>query len=245
MDTRTLKVFLSCALGGAVGAVIALTMHPYFWWVGLISGGVVGYFSYEFRQVRLAIKEALEVAWNTVRSRRIGAVLLVSIAVASTIASLCYSLYATGLFTRANSDAFTWVFAWSYGGAMLMVVSFAFAGSYAFYAPRPRVKSLAVAALALTPLGLPVVVAGGSIYGLFWAVAKSPKAVKFCAVFTKTLFKLIHSDVRLLCGVDAAIGAGIGWYFNSPIIGALAGGAIGVANFEILSRRVLHLVKSR
>jgi len=62
----------------------------------------------------------------------------------------------------------------------------------------------------------------------------------FCAVFI-----IIHSEIRLLCGVDAVIGAAAGYFTGSAIIGALAGGLIGVINYEIVSRRVLHLVPTK
>ena len=64
-------------------------------------------------------------------------------------------------------------------------------------------------------------------------------------LFVKTVFILIHSEERLLCMIDAVIGAGIGYSFESALIGALVGGIIGVLNFEILSKRILHLVPAK
>lgn len=59
--------------------------------------------------------------------------------------------------------------------------------------------------------------------------------------FFKYLFILIHSDIRLLCGVDAAVGATIGYFSGSAIIGAVSGGVLGVINYELISKRVLGL----
>jgi hypothetical protein len=56
------------------------------------------------------------------------------------------------------------------------------------------------------------------------------------------LIRLIHSELRLLCGVDAAIGAGIGFFFNAPVVGAVVGGMFGVFNFEIVSIRWMKVV---
>ena len=61
-------------------------------------------------------------------------------------------------------------------------------------------------------------------------------------LFSKQVLVLIHSDVRLLCGTDAAIGAGIGYLAHNPLIGALAGGILGLANYELVSIRWLKLV---
>lgn len=38
-----------------------------------------------------------------------------------------------------------------------------------------------------------------------------------------TLLRLIHSEIRLLCGIDAAIGAAAGYYFHNGIVGAMIG----------------------
>ncbi len=42
-----------------------------------------------------------------------------------------------------------------------------------------------------------------------------------------------------------AIGASIGYFSGNALIGALAGGVFGVLNYEILSKRILHLVPVR
>ncbi len=59
----------------------------------------------------------------------------------------------------------------------------------------------------------------------------------------KTVFILIHSNERLLCMVDAAIGVAV-FHFtgNNIFLGMLAGGALGVINYEIISVRLLKLV---
>ncbi len=64
----------------------------------------------------------------------------------------------------------------------------------------------------------------------------------FLAVFGWKLFKLVHSDRRLLCGLDAAIGAAAGIGFHNPILGALAGGLVSIADYEIVSKRWLKVV---
>ena len=60
--------------------------------------------------------------------------------------------------------------------------------------------------------------------------------------FLWTLFKLVHSDIRVLCAFDAAIGTWIGWAAGSALIGALAGGTLGVLSYYLVSVRWLKLV---
>ncbi len=60
--------------------------------------------------------------------------------------------------------------------------------------------------------------------------------------FAKTLFILVHSDVRTICFCDAAIGAGVGIYFGyNALLGAFIGGILGVLNYYIVSIKLLKL----
>jgi hypothetical protein len=92
---------------------------------------------------------------------------------------------------------------------------------------------------------------------LKWLAQRTPHALKvstafivavcvelraFTISFLKQLFLLIHSEMRLLCLFDAALGSVIGYFAGNVLIGAIAGGVLGVLNFEILSRRILRLV---
>jgi len=63
--------------------------------------------------------------------------------------------------------------------------------------------------------------------------------VLLSADFIWLVFLAIHSEVRLLCGVDAMLGAAIGYYAGSAVIGAIAGGILGVINYALITERVL------
>lgn len=88
--------------------------------------------------------------------------------------------------------------------------------------------------------------------GLWWCLKKTPfvlllaaKGLKLliilAALFIARVFVLIHSDIRLLCMIDAMIGTAVGHFMGSAVIGMLAGGIVGVLNYVIVSRRILHL----
>ena len=55
MENRTLKIFVSCALGAGIGALIALQLNHSFWWIGILIGGFIGYVSYESDKVIAAV----------------------------------------------------------------------------------------------------------------------------------------------------------------------------------------------
>lgn len=75
----------------------------------------------------------------------------------------------------------------------------------------------------------------------------------FLRRFGWELFKLIHSKKRVLCAIDGTIGGAIAFFcfasasltFPQQILvvffGGLLGAVIGVLNYEIVSKRLLHL----
>jgi hypothetical protein len=78
--------------------------------------------------------------------------------------------------------------------------------------------------------------------GVLSLVPRIPRIAVGIYHFAKEIFVEIHSDIRLLCGVDAAIGAGIGYFTDNTLIGALAGGLFGVLNYYLISIKLLKLV---
>ncbi len=101
----------------------------------------------------------------------------------------------------------------------------------------------------LNPISLPFVAVFFTLKFLFWVakdvVPKIPYALmqtfRWFWRFFKHLFILIHSEIRLICLVDAGIGAGIGFVFSSPVIGGLAGAVFGILNYWIVSIKILKL----
>jgi len=45
--------------------------------------------------------------------------------------------------------------------------------------------------------------------------------------------------------VDAALGTAVGYFTGNPLIGAVAGGLLGVVNYEIITVRVMKLVGAK
>ena len=78
----------------------------------------------------------------------------------------------------------------------------------------------------------------------------------FLGRFAWHLFKLIHSEKRVLCAIDGTLGGAASyiWFASSAmsfpeqtvfvIFGGLLGAAFGVANWEIVSKRILHMPAS-
>lgn len=58
-------------------------------------------------------------------------------------------------------------------------------------------------------------------------------------------FVNVHSKLRTLCFMDATIGATVGYFCGSPILGAVIGGLLGAINYELVSIRWLKLVPAK
>lgn len=79
------------------------------------------------------------------------------------------------------------------------------------------------------------------------------QALCFCGRFAWHLFRLIHSDERVLCSIDGTLGGVVAYvWLISPsmslmeqvvlvLFGGLFGVAFGVINWEIVSKRILHV----
>lgn len=252
MRSETPKVFLACALGAFIGSLVALNLSHSFWWVGLIVGGLVGYLSYEFKTAVAAVPKAwtAAVTWRPNRYWSIvGELVLPAIGVVATcaiclVAIMCAVSEAT--YAKAVSSL-PYISVISALWGIMLALRMAYDDRYHNHDIVLRDKK---ALIALSPfrvyLWLPIKLLYATPV-FFWKNRLEIKgiAVEIAATigwFLKQLLILIHSEIRLLCMTDAAIGVAIGYFCHSVLIGGLAGGFIGVLNFELFSIRILKLV---
>lgn len=244
--SQTAKVFFACAIGAFIGAVVALQINHHFWWVGLMVGFASGYLAYQSEQV----VGAIPLAWRQTTSWRPDKVwwrsryrnsmdvtgtrltvmgvpfLMITALVTLFSRGQPYSVKAGVLFSLAT------VF-------VCVALSFFLLGD-------TELQRASLSPLRTYFLVLPKF--------LLWTIPKhTPKVaptvfrwighvVKTTMKFFGKLIYLVHSEIRLLCGMDAAIGAAVGYCLHNAILGALIGGLWGVLNFEVLSIRILKLV---
>ena len=256
---RSLKIGLACAFGAFIGSLVALSLNQFWWWLGMFVGGGVGYLSYELKTVI----EATKVAWKQVIGWRpswqswihTGKFFVLSLALPATVLfpigilcllldlalpennksllNLCY-LWLAGIPLVGIFNTFIYT-----NGANNKVISYQEMKDiffkfnplvvYFYYVPMYAGIGIWFAIKRIPRLALRVVL------GIFIIFAR-------LGTFVWTIFKFIHSEERVLCAFDAALGAGIGYFYHNPIVGMIAGGIFGVLNYEILSKRVLRLV---
>ncbi len=251
-----LKIFLACALGAFIGTLVALSLSFTFWWVGLIAGGIMGYLSFEFTKVLKAIKTA----WNDVYGRvsdsqkwRIFGILFLF------WWSVFTSLFSLFLLFLAPiiSLVYAYIFFLSIGAG---------GSSFAIFLTKEEISEkdfifVKKAAFWCSPVGI-IICVSRLLFILFSKlknVKRKQKIKNVCAgvcaglssviktffLFFKKIFVLIHSDARVICAFDAAIGTGIGYFSGNALIGALSGGVLGVLNYYVVSIKILKLVPQK
>lgn len=266
METR--KIAMACFVGGAIGCAIALWATPIFWWLGLLAGFAGGYVSFEFREVLEAVPVAFRAAagesaklWAKAEARAIGWLKQPHPFAYSTAAvgAVFYALLNIAALSPATMTAQIGAVVVSLYLAMILVAFLSLVGfsverrgddvSLARVlendvSPYRHIALLMAKGLGLVILYVPV---GLIVVGLW-------RLVPFLGRFAWEVVKLIHSKERMLCGVDSAIAAAVSYFLFAVsaetlasqvvlvIFGGVLGAALGVINFEIVSKRVLKLV---
>ena len=249
MHTRnTVKVMLAVFVGGFAGAMIALQFTVNFWWIGLMAGGLIGYLAYDPIQAIKAIPTAASTAWKHSSGSLSTYFKFMfkewhNLLRGSWLIFLIIFWMFSFLYVASGFDSIDGM---SFKAAFIMIASFTFIFGQLFGAILSATSldktSNAMFTILIKYLN-PLRVFGYSLpRGLWYGRIL---LLKFTATFTVTLFKLIHSDLRLLCGIDAAIGAAIGYFTINPLLGATIGAAWGLFNYWLISVKLLKLVPVR
>lgn len=261
MDKR-IRISIACFLGGGIGTLVAISVATWLWWVGLLVGAFVGYVAYEFRQVVQAVQQAWQVVYSTDWRKAVawlrGSYTFLLTLVVFLLSSMVWPiviLHVSGplkdglhvvvwLTSATVVSAFVGFFGWT---AVVGLVELKPLGWVKF---SDNLKD-SWFILFTSPIGMwvimPILLVGEVLFLAGWTmwylISRTPK-------FVWIVFRQIHSDIRLLCGVDAAIGAAIGYHFQlmfmvpllAVLVGGVVGAVVGVLNFELVSKRWLKVV---
>jgi len=237
MNREGWKVFSASALGAGLGSLVALEVASWLWWLGLVVGGLVGYLSYEFKAVLAAILKAYRAArgWRPNFYFWKCAVWWILVAV-----SFFAWLVLTMLIDVARGISP------GVGAVVALGVSGLFFGlAFPTIEAARSETTFAVAARRVTYwIFPPLVIFWHLPRGLWWIIRRIPRAslvfVRFVPRFAWQVFIRIHSEMRILCGTDAMLGAGVGYFAGSALLGALFGGLFGVVNYAFVTERWLR-----
>jgi hypothetical protein len=260
MDPRIVRVFVACALGALVGTLVALELNAYLWWVGLVVGATIGYLSFEFKKVVTAIPAAwgkATVWWRTgtkVTPKNMAIVWLglmmmnANFVILTAIIDRLPGPHTKPLSLQESLSLLMWM--------AVLYVPIAF--FWTRLNPELQVSMGWLSIRRGNPFAVWIYYPLKAIFywlpkGIVWTVPHIPGALvasqqflwKIIATifhFVKFLFLEIHSDLRILCAVDAAVGACIGYLAGSALIGGVVGGIFGVLNYVVVSKKILGLV---
>lgn len=267
--SQSLKVFFACALGAFIGSFIALDVLSLSAWlelpIGMIVGGLIGYTSYDFR----AVMQAIPKAWTLSRANFGKGDPMFALLATTTGACIgltfgmvlfgCSTIFMINMGDQ-NANWLTFL-TWTIGTSALFALCVAthcvvLAKRYNAEERIEAKKDFLTIILFANPLSASAL--GIRYLGKFaWkGLIHTPRAIwetmKFfwqicCCIarFAKHLFILIHSDVRLLCGVDAAVGVAAGYVAGNAVLGAILGGLSGLLNFWFISVKWLKLIPAR
>ena len=251
---KTIRIALACFLGAALGTILSLRFSGRFVWLGILLGGLMGYLAYDFRRVCCAFRTA----WNRMCEefsskaqkfpsdsglmKKLESVCeelsealfrMVCIVVPVLVLGLTWTLPINlSVEPRDRVDLGDILFA----SFVFGMVGVCLVGST--HQKDNSIKTvIKKACLWCNPFSICFLL----VPAIFIVLArKTPDRIVLR--FVARIFRLIHSDIRLLCMTDAVIGALVGYGYESPIIGGLVGAVVGVLNYRLVSIRWLKLV---
>lgn len=242
MEQRTARIFVSCSAGAAIGGLCALQWGMW-WWLGILVGGATGYLGYELPEVYQAMKKVkrenvfknIKMASNVVSFLVSIGLLFATVLVTVTAPAIVMQLQRVSVVTMDTK--LTWYEATSFLGLLLFVA----VNLFLVFPEQPKGKyAIYKVLLAVSP---PMIWCYYPVKYIYRGIKFLPTVFKEILHVLVAILVLIHSELRVLCMVDAGIGATVGFFSGSVVIGALAGGILGVINFEIISKRLLKIAK--
>ncbi|MEA3453129.1 MAG: hypothetical protein U9Q96_02215 [Patescibacteria group bacterium] len=242
---RLWKVVVPLFLGGAIGTMVALNINSNFWWLGMLAGGFVGYFSYDFKSViqgwRNFGAEFKKVTWveNKCKIGTFG-VMTVSLGGVGFLLSF-FPIVLEG--SRTEDIVFTALilFFLLFAVAMLAIMGYVLEFELIKAAAPDRV-------LVWLERGMPRAVITISRFLLIkvpgFLLIKVPVSfykgvLRFFGMIWEFL-RFIHSDLRLLIGFDAMLGTVIGYFGRNILIGGISAIIVGVGSYLLIYRRLVQ-----
>lgn len=256
-ESKTARIFLACACGSGIGSLTALQLG-HFWGLGALLGALAGYLTYDLEQIvnmiPVAWKMTASVAsleinpkpiWNWFKDVWLGSFAIFSFAISLTIFLHFFLFLFLFLNSIGSQQQLNLLFREGWMLLMLLLICSIFIAAILSLASQSTLQEKnnnRKFFIGLFKNTNPVTV---YLYYpaqiVIWVVPQIPAGAVILYNFLKNLFLLIHSDLRLLCGINSLIGAVVGYFSGNVLVGALAGGLLGVVDYEIVSKQILKV----
>lgn len=213
-----------------IGSFIALELGAW-WWVGLAFGFAAGYVGYDVRAFGSGIARAFAETRKVFVSKE-------TLRLAFHAFGCVISLFASFLVLLLGADYFS---GFSDNSLYYFVGSAGLCIGLLFMTPGggESITLYEKIIMIIHPIPLFLWVLPR---GIWWLIAKGiPLALRFCKSFIATAYRYVHSNARLLFGIDIAIGVAVGYYTGNALLGGLAGGCWWLLDWHLISVRVMGL----
>jgi len=260
---KSISIALACAIGAGLGTMLTINFGA-FWILGLLIGAVAGYLVYDFEKVVQAVPKAFvyakenidfdidtESMWRKIRITINIILVFIALGWSATPTFFILTSMPFNLSLPLNlSLSLLSIFLYGFSvGIVLNILMHCYAdlktdnkmiailGIYNLSKVCKKRRVFMISVFLFSPLV-------GAIYGLGFLCKYLWKFLKIVPRFFWKFFVLIHSDVRLLVGIDSLIGGAIGFYFGSIIMGMFSGAILGFVNYYFVSLKILKLKPS-
>lgn len=260
---NTVRIAVACFMGALIGTLVSLELG-YMWPVGAMIGSFIAYLGFNIEEVVSAIPRAYRRAtswrpdgeywfyWRKLfmSSFNFGFNLLMLIGLVTT--PLCWL---TGVNSLKIIIGFQISIALFMGTALATIASFAIMGNanhqgqwseiYDIKHHNPNFFRLCYMMAAEEVPRIYRWLVKNIPTGFMYTLDITVDVLSFMRKFVIEFFHLIHSELRLLCAVDAGLGTAIGYFTGDALIGAIAGAILGIVNYEVISVRVLKVAGAK
>jgi hypothetical protein len=259
------SIGIACFTGAVLGAFLALQLN-YFWWVGILIGGAVGYVLFRFKEAieaarrawrslpdaKAATAAARTGIWNFVRlAGAVVGILCFAASIIIIMVGVAMSLVVgTEMSARwegpvmAAGDLGIPPTYWWVSAVVVMLAALLLLACVLKTRDRKAACRAIVNCILLTPLVLPFTLAYAIGSAILPRAGKAfVRSCELCLALGRRIFILVHSEIRLLCMTDAMIGAAAGYYFGNALIGGIIGALCGLVNYRLVSVKWLKLAK--
>lgn len=237
-----LQGMLAAALGAATGTVLALMMGA-LWPLGALLGGLIGYLSYNVREVAEATRRALSaVRWRALARRW-------PVLLWSTLGAACVFQTLTIMVLLGVEETPTpWVVGHLlervtfYGlslGVLIGLVAMTDSYSPAVHDTTRTFRWAAINLniVVLTLYWAPVLIFRTAKW-LFGVLQLGILAMRICAMMAPHIVRDVYSEKRLIAGLSAFQGAVIGYLAHDWVFAGVAGLSFFVLQVSLIHRRL-------
>lgn len=254
---RTLKIGVSAALGGFVGALVALQFSPVWAWLGVITGALTGYLSYEYKKIGSGAIKAANIAADRCFSREavksfgegvlalfwgtlfFGSWFIFLALSLGYIRSFWVASFAFTVFIFCGPEFFwpTFMSTLTSGSRLLRLNGFT-VWFWVSYRIGLKLRGPVLWLRKNYKLAIEECILWSIALASLMFIGVPCAAIKFSWHFTRNFFLLVHTDERLICAAGAATGAASGYFIGNALVGALIGFTAGIVSYEVFAKRL-------